>query len=76
MIMRFMSLPRSGLPATEATRLAWECLASAGQFGYGSFSCPCQKTNKQHPPQTNKPGCINLRAQRDLASEGWHRLDQ
>lgn len=50
MIMRFMSLPRSGLPATEATRLAWECLASAGQFGYGSFSCPCQKTNKQHPP--------------------------
>lgn len=77
MIMSFKSLPRSGLPATEATRLAWECLASAGQFGYDSFSCPCQKqTNNTPPPKTNKPGCINLRAQRDLASEGWHRLDQ
>lgn len=49
MIMRFMSLPRSGLPATEATRLAWECLASAGQFDYGSFSCPRQKQTNNIP---------------------------
>lgn len=55
--MHFMPLPRSGLLATEATRLAWECLASAGLFGYGSFSCPHQKQK-----QTNKlAACTDLR---------------
>lgn len=63
MIMRFMSLPRSGLPATEATRLAWECLASAGQFGYGSFSCPRQK---QTTPPQNKQTWLY----KPLSSEG------
>lgn len=47
MIMRFMSLPRSGLPATEATRLAWECLASVWLW---LFFLPPPKTNKQHNP--------------------------
>lgn len=48
MIMHFMCLLRSGPSATEATSLAWECPASAGQFGSGSFFMP---------PLPPNPGC-------------------
>lgn len=49
MTMHFLSLLRSGLSVTEATSLAWECPASVGQVGFGSFSClPHPKTLAAH----------------------------